>query len=177
MTNRNRRGRSGGPKRRSGRNVWVNNDFTSNPVGDALAIVNLLQGAESFMTFDTTIVEVVIPVMNYSVLTDATVANRGVRCALMVAQENLDASDMISLFTDSVGPPWLWTGGDEFRTGAAGQLNLSLVIANGGTIRAKAKRRFRENDATLFLIVDNESEAGDSQQILRGFARILIHIP
>ena len=174
MTNRNRRQPT---RTRKGRNVWVNQSFNAALVIDGLAQVNLLTVAQDFMTFDTTVVQVVIPVFNYAVLTDAQIGTREIRYAIIAAPTNMDASDHSTLFTDTIGPPYMYTGGDAFRTGAIGQLNLSMVLANGGPIVAKAKRRFRENDSSIFLLLDNESESGDSSLTVTGFARVLIHIP
>ena len=178
MTNRNRTTRSRNqPRRRIGRNVWINNSFNATLVNDGLAQVNLTSIAESFMTFDTTVVQVIIPVFNYAVLTDATVGTREIRYALIVAPTNMDSTDHDTLFSDSQGQPYMFVGGDSFRTGAIGQLNLSLVLANGGPIISKAKRRFRENDSDVFLLLDNEFEAGDSSLTVTGYSRVLIHIP
>ena len=177
MTNRNTTRRRSQPARRTGRNVWVNQSFNATLVIDGLAQVNLLTVAQDFMTFDTTVVQVVITVFNYAVLTGPTVGTREIRYALILAPINMDASDHSTLFTDTIGPPYMYTGGDAFRTGAAGQLNLSLILANGGPIVAKSKRRFRENDSSVFLLLDNESEADDTQLVVTGWARVLIHIP
>ncbi len=144
---------------------------------NGIAIVNLLAGADNFMTFDTTIVETIIPVLNFSCTTNATDAIRGIRVALLVAPSTHDASDMTRLFTDSIGPPWMWFAGDELRTNAIGKLNLSLAFSSAGAIRAKSKRRFRENESTLFLVIDNQTESGDTILFLSGFCRTLIHIP
>jgi len=177
MTNRNRRNSRNTTRRRSGRNVWVNNSFNATLVPDALAQVNITQGAMDFMTFDTTVVQVIISVFNYAVLTNANIGTRELRYALILAPSNMDSSDHDTLFSDTIGAPYMFTGGDAFRTGAAGQLNLSMVLSNGGPIIAKAKRRFRENDSSVFLLLDNESDPGDTSLTVTGWARTLIHIP
>ncbi len=178
MTNRNRRSRrTSQPRRRTGRNVWVNEHFNILLSIDNINAVNLLAAADNFMTFDTTIVEVIMPVLAYEVRTDATIGTRQIRWALQVAPSTFDVADFETLYADSIGPPWMQTGGDAFKTAAVGDLNLSLTVANGGPIRAKASRRFRENDSTLWLILENRSNAGDSSLTINGFSRTLIRIP
>ncbi len=147
-------------------------------VAGAIMPIDLLVAASDFMTFDTTIVSVVIPELNFSFVAEATTDVRDFRYALLLANSLIDGADLQSFFTDSIGAPWMYTGGLSTKlSGAAGSVDMNLVFQNGGPIIAKSKRRFRENDSTVFLVVDSRLDAGDTVPLVTGFTRTLIHIP
>ncbi len=129
------------------------------------------------MVFDTTIVAVVIPLLQFTIVTDASVAVRECRAALTVGRNTLDTVDFASLFTNSTGPPWMWFGATAAIFGAATTVTLRLAGPPGEGVRIKAQRRFRENDQTLWLVLENRIEAGDSVPRVDGFIRTLIRIP
>ena len=179
MTTRRRRSRTRGARRgRTGRLVWVNREISLTGIIDARQTLDLLLLAESFMVFDTTIVRVVIPELTFSFTNSGNTQNtRSARMALMVGQSSLDADDFEPLFTDSVGPPWLGLWGANALVNSS-QLDLTLNLVEGFShIDVASSRRFRENDATLFMILQNRCDSGDTGLEYRGYARTLIRIP
>ena len=174
MTRRARTTRRG----RTGRDVWVNTSLLNIPQSvDGLHIQNLLLGAPDFMTFDMTINRVIIPTFVFHAATLAATGTRQFRWALQVAPKTMDSADFEPLFTDSVGPPWLATGGAaQLLPAVAGVFTFTLAGHNG-IIDVKAKRRFRENDSTLFLITENRVVFSDTDIQIHAFCRTLLHIP
>ena len=169
------RPRRGAP-RRTGRNVWVNDNLSVTLSDNSLIAVPLLTDAVDFMTFDTTIVAVIINEMTMSgqKLTSGRVT---ARAALMIAPDTMDSDDFQALITNSIGPPWMWVGSITERV--ADQAIFNFEFANSRfPVRVKAKRRFRENDSTLFLVFQNALENGSIiSENLQGMVRTLIHIP
>ncbi len=51
------------------------------------------------------------------------------------------------------------------------------MVSGGNGMRFKAKRRFRENNSTLFLLHQNVIAGSDTSVTLDGMVRTLIHIP
>jgi len=178
MTNRNRRPQRRARPARTARMVWVNEHVDLVLLNNSVQVINVLTLAEEFMLFDTTIVSVIIPVLQVmgEALTDDGI--REVRVALEVGKNTLDSDDFNQLLQDSVGPSWLWIAGDaQFTTVLNEKIKLDL-LGNAGVARVKAMRRFRENDSTLFLIVQNFSPSGSEEGlILRGMIRTLLRIP
>ena len=168
-----------GSQRRSGRNVWVNENINSVPVGNSLGIIDCLTAAQDFMTFDTTIQRIVIPAFNWAFLSDATVGMREIRFALEVGKATLDAADFTSLFSDNIGPPWMYTWGRSIKINGAAAVTVDFSNAGvqGGPIDVKSKRRFRENESTLFLVNQNLSPGTDVEQSINGLVRTLLYIP
>ena len=155
--------------------VWVNENVNIIPVANAVTSQNMLSSAVDFMTFDTTIVRVVIPMLSFS--GDALTVNglREVRYALQVAPTSMDANDFEPPFGDSIGPPWMYVGGRSVRLVAASTFTFDLVGEN--FIDIKAARRFRENDSTLHLIVQTVMAGTNDVLSMNGMIRTLLRIP
>ena len=165
----------GRPRGRPGRNVWVNENVNASLTLNTVLPINLLTSASDFMTFDTTIRSVIIPDLTFTGTTTAVFGKRQIRCALIVAPTNMDADDFEPLFADSIGPPWLGVFGRTVAFGTVATV-FSMDLALTG-LRFKAKRRFRENDSTLFMITQNLGNPADTGFALDGMVRTLIHIP
>ncbi len=134
------------------------------------------------MKFDVTLLAVRISYLLWSFKTASSVPGlRRAGAALMVAHENLDAADVTEGPLDThVGPPWMWQQAvaldiDNLDT----TFNFNLVSSNTGGIMVKAKRRLRENNATLWLVLDNEDTVGvsDTELFFSGYFRTLLFIP
>ena len=178
MTTRNRRSRrSRGSQRRTGRNVWVNHDVNEIPVVNTLTTRNLLVNAKDFMLFDTTIVNVIIEDLKWTFTSTSTSGTRRLAIALITGMDTLDAADFSSLYLDDVGPPYMVLLTKTIRVDDAGSLPHNVDITPQGPVVVKAKRRFKENDATLWLIIQQLGPATDPNQELSGIIRTLIHIP
>ncbi len=177
MTNRNRSRAPRRPRRRTGRLVWVNRHIESGMAVDTLLSLDMLTAASEFMVFDTTIVAVVINDLVLRLTTDATSGLRQVRCALVTGKDTLDAADFDdSLFANSIGPSYMWFGGNSLQTAAISNVTLPLTPV-GEPVLVKSSRRFRENNQTLWLVAENRVNAGDSALQLNGHLRALIRIP
>ncbi len=178
MTSRNRRSRgSRGTRRRTGRNVWVNVSL-ANTVVAGVASIDVLQPASDFMTFDTTIVGIVIPDLTLVFDNGTGLSNVRTRWALQTAPSTMDADDFQVPDSDSIGPPWMYVGGMARRIPSDTAVTFDYVDQSGGPIRVKSKRRFRENDSTLFLVFQTVVSGGSfSNGFLNGMIRTLIHIP
>ena len=178
MTNRvNRRPRRTAP-RRTGRYVWVNTSFNTVITDDTVSALALLGAAADFMTFDTTIVQVVIP--DLSLVGDIATATTNItaRMAFQIAPTLMDPDDFQPPVADSIGPPWMYTIGHSARILASTSFSINFVSQAGGIIRIKAKRRFRENDSTLFLVLQVATAGGDAANMaLIGMTRVLLYIP
>ncbi len=179
MTTRRRSPRRG-RTRRTGRNVWINEDFNI-LLGAGTNATPLLAVAADFMTFDTTIVRVVIPTLHFHMLTDATTNTRQIRVAWQIGPTRMDSDDFQTLFVDSIGAPWMYMTGGAIKTAAIQEITITLA---GGAVNAalpaidmKAKRRFRENESTLFMISEFTKASGDTDPRLRGYSRTLVHVP
>ena len=177
MTNRNRRARRPAARGRTARLVWVN-QFIDVALGlDSINIIDMLVSAVDFMTFDTTIVSVKIPWLSVSNDAAAVEGIRAVSMALIVAPDAMDADDFTQLHTNSIGPPWLYYTGQSARFAATAQQITFDLVQNPGMIDVKANRRFRENDSTLWMLIQNDFAAGDANLNVRGFCRTLLRIP
>ncbi len=178
MTNRNRppARRSTRPGRTS-RRVWVNTDVDLTLVVDTLQIVNLLTVAAEFMLFDSTILQVVVADLAMSFTPTASANVRRVRWALETGKDTLDSPDIESIIGLTIGPSWLYTSGGSVNISNA-QVPQNIDLLRGqADIRVKAKRRFRENDSTLWLIIQNNMSAGDASIKFTGMFRTLLLIP
>ena len=178
MTNRNRRmpARRSSGRRRTGRNVWVNQNLNEVLLDNGTVLFPILDAAEEFMKFDVTIKAVILP--NFSNQWTIGIPHEyQMRAALLVAHEGLDASDLTDLpFADSVGPPWLGVlGHSSFRDGGSHDIQLS----GGGNpiIQFRAQRRLRENNSTLFMMVQTVVSSATVANQISGMARTLLHIP
>ena len=182
MTMRRQRSSPVGSRKRSGRNVWINTALTNGVVSpNAITIFDLWPGGTTpqFMTFDTTIQAVRISSLQQTSLTAAVATTRKVACSLLLATRQLDFADIIfGLLATGTGPPWMWHSFSQLAIRVVSDLNLILVssaLTNGVTVRAK--RRLRENDMTLWLVVENINGAGDTDTRLNGYFRTLMRIP
>ena len=176
MTQRNRPRSRPARAQRRGRRVWVNENINSVPADNTIEAIDCLTAAADFMTFDTTIEAVIIPDMAYS-FQKLTAGVVDFRMALIVGPTTLDNDDFQTLFADSIGAPWLGVWGAHARIPDQGLLTFALA-AGFDVIRVKAKRRFRENDSTLWLVIQNVVTSGTTiNENLGGMVRTLLHIP
>ena len=177
MTNRNRRPPMRRPRRTS-RKVWVNSQIDNILLVDTIVSIDLLSGvAQQFMLFDSTILGVVITDLSFTFDSEASASIRQMRWALETGKNTLDSADFQSLLASSIGPTWLHVGGATINLAAAAQ-SVSLDLLKGdSTLHVKAKRRFRENDATLWFIIENNLSAGDVNISVKGLFRTLLLVP
>ena len=176
MTNRNRP-RARTTRRRSGRNVWVNEVIAPAAISpDTSTSISLLTSAKEFMTFDTTILRVVVTDFSFTLQKSGGNGIVTARYALQIAPTTTDTDDFASLFVSTIGAPWMYTSG---VTGfLADTLLTTFTFPQGEDAPIKAKRRFRENDSTLFMIFANTVQTGSfTAGVIRGMIRTLIHIP
>ena len=156
--------------------VWINENINSVIVQNSIQIINLLTAGREFMLFDTTIMSVIVTDLAFTGVSDATVGKRQIRCALLVAIDTIDSADMPALFSDTVGTPWLGVWGNTALVTASQAYTISL--SSIPAMRFAAKRRFRENNASLFLVVQNViAGGGDTALALDGMIRTLVRIP
>ena len=114
--------------------------------------------------------------MAYAFNTDTTSGKRQVRIAFQVAPSTMDGDDFESLFADSIGPPWMGMLGRTVNFANIATAATFDLLA-GAPIRFKARRRFRENDSTLFMVIQNLTPGVDTDLTLDGMVRTLIRIP
>jgi len=128
------------------------------------------------MTFDSTISAIVIPDMAATGSAAASNGKRQWRIAFQVAPSTMDLDDFQALYADSIGAPWMGMYGVTANIVANALYTFDLT--GGIPQRLRAKRRFRENDSTLWMIYQNLSASGaDFALALDGMVRTLIHIP
>ena len=175
MTTRRSRGSRGRSRGRTGRNVWVNENINEIVVINGIQIRDILGSAEQFMTFDTTVQEVIVTDLHYSFVSVAPAGVRNFRCALIVGSKLLDAADFQVLFADSLGPAWMGVWGNHVSVTGVDVQNLPLTPREG--LRFHSKRRFRENNDTVWFVFQNVAPATDTTPLLSGMFRTLIHIP
>ncbi len=178
MTSRNRSPRrTSAPRRRTGRNVWVNTSLAAGLVANSTVAIGLLGGAADFMTFDTTIVGVIIPDLTLMGVNSGSVSQFRTRWALQIAPTTMDSDDFQVPDADSIGPPWMHVKGKALNILASAPFTLDYVEGQS-EIRVKAKRRFRENDSTLFMVFQSVASGGVPTSLsLVGMVRTLLHIP
>ena len=139
-------------------------------------IINLLSTAATFMLFDSTILRVIIPSLALTYDAAANLGNRRVAVALETGKDTLDSADMQSLLSSSVGAPWMYYTRTENRLAAVAAATTQFLSPPEG-IDIKSKRRFRENDSTLWMTVENQMDPADANLQLQGQARTLLRIP
>ncbi len=176
MTNRNRRStrrntRSG----RTGRLVWVNHDVNEIPVANTLGIRNILANAKDFMLFDTTVVSIIIENLTWTFDSVAPAGTRRMAVALLQGKDTLDIADFTNLLVDGVGPAYMLLLGKTLNL--SGVQPQTIQITPDEPVHIKAKRRFKENDQTIFLLHQNTTPAADTAQQLTGLIRTLIYVP
>jgi len=174
MTQRNRRSRSRG-RRRSGRMVWVNHDLNLVLAPNTIQLQNLLVNAPDFMLFDSTIQTVIIEDLSFTFDSLAPAGLRRIAIGLIVAQELIDPDDLAAPLVDGTGPGWLGMLTTALNLSGVAPQNMSLTPH--GPQRFNAKRRFRENDVTLHMQMQNVTPASDTNLKLSGIIRTLLHIP
>ena len=165
-----------GPRRRTGRNVWVNHDVNQIPIGNQLGTKDLLTGAaKDFMLFDTTVVRTIIQNLTWTFDSLAPAGTRRMAVAMLQGHTNLDQADFSNLLVDDVGPAYL---GILSRTiNVSGVAPVTLEITPPEPVIWKSQRRFKENNQTIWLLHQNITPAADTNQQLTGYIRMLIHIP
>ncbi len=173
MPSRNRR-RAPTRGKRTGRNVWVNTNVNSVFGINTTITVDLLLPADSFMEFDSTVQSIVIPGLTWSLSTNG-VANYNCAVAFIAAPRAMDPDDFVSPLSDNIGPPWMGLLWASNRFSGIQAETLQLVDIGG--MRFKSKRRFRENNTTIWMVAQNVGDAGSDEGTLDGLVRILLHIP
>ncbi len=176
MTQRRRTRGFRGTRRRTGRNVWVNNDVNAAPVNGVVGAVDLLVGALDFMRFDSTVQTIVIPNLNLAFDSLAPSGNRRIAINFQVGRDTLDPADFESPFLDNVGPPYMGVLSQTKRVSGVQVQNIPLIDPGKG-ISFDSKRRFRENNSTLWMVFMFLSVAADTSITLDGHVRTLLHIP
>ncbi len=126
--------------------------------------------------FDSTILSIVIAGLTWSYDTVDPAGNRHISCVFLTGNDALDTNDFQVPLADSVGPAWMGTlWSSERNTGVQAQTQ-QLVPPEG--MRFKSKRRFRENNETLFMVVQSFApHNNDTNLTLDGMVRTLIRIP
>jgi len=175
LTTQRRASRRGKP--RTSRRVWVNTRINQSLTVDTIEIVDLLAGAAEFMVFDCTVLAMMVTWLTYTSDLAATLGTREIAVAIHKGDELLDSADAISPRTSSIGPPWLWNKCSSARFAATAQSQTTDLISGENAVRIKAMRRFTENNQTLWLTVENASEAGDTNLNLSGMVRTLLLVP
>ena len=129
------------------------------------------------MTFDTTVVHVVIPDLAATFTVESSGGQIDFRFALITANNGMDVADFTQLFLSSIGPSWLYVGGAHIDS----VINAKIVLnfTSSGPIHVRAKRRFKENNETLWMLVQNVVEGGTTLADTHwsGMTRTLLHIP
>ncbi len=129
------------------------------------------------MMFDSTILGVKIPWLSYSMEAAATNAVREIAYYLITGKSTLDSVDFTVPRASGVGPAMLHCGGNSARLPATAA-SFSIDLRGGiETIDIRAKRRFKENEETLWMVIENASEAGDTVLKLNGLVRTLLLVP
>ncbi len=130
------------------------------------------------MTFDTTIVAVIIPDLDFVFDITVAITNVRTRWYLQTAPTTMDTDDFQVPDSDSIGPPWMYVMGNAARVVNNASVSFDYVAKAGGPIRVKAKRRFKENDSTLFMVFQNVVSGGSlTNGFLSGMIRTLLYIP
>ena len=168
-------------RRRTSRKVWITTVVQNAlQVVAATNVIDLMTIAPDFMTFDTTILRVEIPFLEMHFSIGTGLGFRGVYWGLLVAPKTMDFDDFQNVGTTHIGPPYLHVGavGLEIPAGQpAGTIQNLLLSDTRNPVQVKTKRRFRENDSTLWLIMRNVSVSGDTDITAEGLFRILLNIP
>ena len=175
MTNRNKRFTRRSTRRRTGRTVWVNKNLNFSLSDNTKGTVDLLTAADDFMLFDSTVLGVLITSLTWSYDTVATLAVRQLELAIIQAKSTIDPDDFTSLYSDNVGPPYMWRAGAAVRSPISTINNY--VFTPNGAIFIKAKRRFKENDSTIWLVHHTSSTGTNTGMAIDGTIRTLIYIP
>ncbi len=165
------------PRARTSRRVWANSTIATSLTVDAIQIIDMLAIADDFMLFDSTILSVLMTDLFVSFDAAAVLETRQFQIALLTGKNTLDSDDFLSLFASNIGPPYMWRTGKQARLAASVQAVTVDFTEGAHEIRIKAKRRFTENDETLWFVVQNNMNAGDSNVVLSGTCRVLLHIP
>jgi len=163
------------PRRRTGRLVWVNNDVNLIPTVSGVNLTAILTNAPDFMLFNTTIVTVIIQSLVFTYDSIAPAGTRRFFIGLRTAPELIDAVDFPNPLTDGVGPPWMAVLHNAHNVSGVAPQTLNLTP--NGPVVVKAKRRFKQNNETLFLHTQSVSPAVDTNPLLSGFIRTLLYIP
>ncbi len=162
--------------RRTARKVWVNKQLATSMASGTIGIVDLLSDAADFMTFDTTIL---IVILNVTFVWDAaaTLGLNRLAYALVTGLDTLDNVDMTDPLVSGIGPPWLYHNWGVLRQAAAAATVNFRMHPPGENIRVRAQRRFRENDTTLWLVANTSLVASSANLQIEGYARTLLLVP
>ena len=177
MTTRSRRFSPRRSGRRTSRKVWVNRIIQGALTIDTIQLFDMLTSAVDFMKFDSTILRVLFPSLSVSFDATATLGNREFAFSVFTGPENLDSADVPDLFTSGIGQPHMSYAKNNFRLAATAQSVTTDLRPNGETLDIKAKRRFKENDTTLWLALQNNLITNDATIEINGLCRTLLLIP
>ena len=178
MTMRRRTGsRRRSTSRRTGRNVWVNMDIEQAIIDNSIIAVPILAPASEFMTFDTTIVQVLVVDLTMTFEVETSGGYIRSRVAILTGHDSLVSADFQAPIASSIGPTWMWTSSRTARFALNSVATMAHITDQAA--RIKAKRRFKENNSTLYLVSEFRAEGGTSTgtAFLHAFIRTLIHIP
>jgi len=177
MTTQRRGSRSPRRQARVSRRVWVNRFINAALTIDTVQIFNMLDNAAQFMLFDSTILRVLVENLSFSFDATATLGNRRVAFSFFTGPENLDSADVPTMLASGIGPAYMYLGMQSARLAAAAQSVTMDLTRNQQSIDIKAKRRFKENDTTLWLAIENDMITNDANLALEGCVRTLILVP
>ena len=127
------------------------------------------------MTFDSTIVSVQLNGLNFSYDSLAPAGIRRFAIVLLTAHQNIDPADLTPPLTDNIGPTWMYSIHNSHNISGVAPQNIAMTPSTGVTVRSK--RRFKENNETLWMGIQTITEGLETNWDLSGLVRVLIHIP
>ena len=155
-----------------GRTVWVNKYFTFGGLTATGANqVDLLSEADRSLTLGATIVSVKGQIVMHVEDPQAT-GSWDWRQALYIA--DIAQTTFPNLIDDALQPSWLW---HNYGFWGGGSANISTAHHEVITLDVKSKRRFRENNKTLWFL-NSVVETGVSSSLsIRLYTRTLLYVP
>ena len=171
------------PAARTSRLTWINfvDRFPNTLAAGVRVAFDILAAAEVFQKFDSTIVKVLGTLSFNAVQVPVGESTDDVDqyAYLYVADENLPLANMPDQKDGTVQAAYLWTHHRGARIArvvdgtlvdtADPSLNWSVELD------VKAQRRFRENNKTLWLVIDNGST--NKTMLWSAYLRTLVRIP
>lgn len=169
-------------RRRTGRNVWVYARHLATSPAGGLEIVDLLSGLDTALQRDSTIVRVlgswVVSIADATATPAAISASEA--CGLITGMSTLDAADFAgadilpaSGTPNATPKPFMWRDVVEFQTTDNPGAGVQVVRP----IDVRAKRRFRENGETLWLVHNSATTTGLDAYRFSFNVSILLRVP